>query len=84
MCIGTFLIFKLYGNNSPHINVHLYNWMISCNIIILEVSNADIIDKVYSNITITIMGELYQLSIHRINFSHNNSILMLFINIQCT
>ena len=51
-------------NNSPQINVHLYNWMISCNIIILEVSNADIIDKVYSNITITIMGELYQLSIH--------------------
>ena len=39
----------------------------------IVVSNADIIDKVYMNNIIIILGELHQLSIRRSHFDHNNS-----------
>ena len=39
----------------------------------IEISNADMIDKMYWNNNIIILGELYQLSICRIHYGHNNS-----------
>ena len=39
----------------------------------IEISNADMIDKMYWNNNIIILGELYQLSICRIHIGHNNS-----------
>ena len=39
----------------------------------IEISNAEMIDKVYRNNISIILGELYQLSISRIHYGHNNS-----------
>ena len=39
----------------------------------ISVSNVILIDKVYDNIIIIIIGELYQLSFCKSNFVHNNS-----------
>ena len=39
----------------------------------IAISNADMIDKFYRNNIIIILSELYQLSIHRSHFGHNNS-----------
>ena len=36
------------------------------------VSNVVLIDKVYNNIIIIIIGELYQLSYYKIHYGHNN------------
>ena len=39
----------------------------------IAISNVVLIDKVYNNNNIIILGELYQLSICKIHFGHNNS-----------
>ena len=39
----------------------------------IAISNTDMIDKVYRNNSIIILGDLYQLSIHISHFGHNNS-----------
>ena len=39
----------------------------------IAVSNVVLIDKVYNNIIIIILGELYQLSFCKSHFGHNNS-----------
>ena len=60
--------------------------------IYIEVSNIDMIDKVYTKIIIIILSELYQLSIHRSCFGHNNShcntlfqhkIHLMYVNTLC-
>ena len=60
--------------------------------IYIEVSNVVLIDKVYSNNIIIIIGDLYQLSFCKSRFGHNNShfntlsqhkIHMMYVNTLC-